>query len=125
MSGFDLAELMPYYLDETDEQIVGLNDALLKLETDPADAPVLREAFRMIHSIKGSSTVMGFDQVKHLTHHLETYFEQLRGGQRTLDRPTLDLSFRCLDGLRDYHRELRSGGPRHDPGRDPPGKSAG
>jgi two-component system chemotaxis sensor kinase CheA len=110
MSGFDLSELMPYYLDETDEQIAGLNDALLKLESDPADAAVLREAFRMIHSIKGSSTVMGFDQVKHLTHHLENYFEQLRSGQRSLDRPTLDLSFRCLDGLRDFHRELRSGG---------------
>ncbi|MFO0908053.1 MAG: Hpt domain-containing protein [Isosphaeraceae bacterium] len=110
MSGFDLGELLPFYLDETDEQITALNDALLKLEQDPSDAPVLREAFRMIHSIKGSSTVMGFDTVKHLTHHLETYFEQLRSGQRILDRAILDLSFRCLDGLRDFHRELRSGG---------------
>ena len=109
MAGFDLGELLPYYLDETDEQIGALNDALLKLEQDPSDAAVLREAFRMIHSIKGSSTVMGFDQVKHLTHHLETFFDQLRAGKRELDRPTLDLSFRCLDGLRDYHRELRSG----------------
>ncbi|MFO0911152.1 MAG: chemotaxis protein CheA [Isosphaeraceae bacterium] len=110
MSGFDLGELLPFYLDETDEQIAALNDALLKLEQNPDDAPVLREAFRMIHSIKGSSTVMGFDQVKQLTHHLETYFDQLRSGERTLDRPILDLSFRCLDGLRDFHRELRSGG---------------
>ncbi|WP_435009905.1 chemotaxis protein CheA [Tundrisphaera lichenicola] len=109
MAGFDLSELLPYYLDETDEQIEALNEALLKLERDPADDAVLREAFRMVHSIKGSSTVMGFDQVKRLTHHLETYFDQLRAGQRTLDRPTLDLSFRCLDGLRDYHLQLRSG----------------
>jgi two-component system chemotaxis sensor kinase CheA len=109
MAGFDLSELLPYYLDETDEQIVALNDALLKLEQDPADAAVLREAFRMVHSIKGSSTVMGFDQVKRLTHHLETYFDQLRAGQRVLDRATLNLSFRCLDGLRDYHRQLRGG----------------
>ena len=109
MAGFDLSELLPYYLDETDEQIGALNDALLKLERDPADAAVLREAFRMVHSIKGSSTVMGFDQVKRLTHHLETFFERLRGGDRTLDRPTLDLCFRCLDGLRDYHRQLRDG----------------
>ncbi len=78
MAGFDLSELLPYYLDETDEQIGVLNDALLKLERDPADAAVLREAFRMVHSIKGSSTVMGFDQVKRLTHHLETFFDQLR-----------------------------------------------
>jgi two-component system, chemotaxis family, sensor kinase CheA len=109
MAGFDLSELLPYYLDETDEQIGVLNDSLLKLERDPADAAVLREAFRMVHSIKGSSTVMGIDQVKRLTHHLETFFDQLRSGERTLDRPTLDLSFRCLDGLRDYHRKLRDG----------------
>ena len=60
MSGFDLAELLPFYLDETDEHIAGLNDALLRLEQDPADAKALQEAFRMFHSIKGASVVMGF-----------------------------------------------------------------
>ena len=108
MDGFDLNELLPFYLDETDEQISALNDALLTLEREPANEPVLREAFRMAHSIKGSSTVMGFTQVRELTHHLESFFDQLRSGQRVLDRAMLDLSFRCLDGLRDYHRELRS-----------------
>ena len=108
MDGFDLNELLPFYLDETDEQISGLNDALLTLEREPSNEPVLREAFRMAHSIKGSSTVMGFSQVRELTHHLESFFDQLRSGKRVLGRPMLDLSFRCLDGLRDYHRELRS-----------------
>ena len=108
MDGFDLNELLPFYLDETDEQISALNDALLTLEREPANEPVLREAFRMAHSIKGSSTVMGFLQVRELTHHLESFFDQLRSGKRVLDRAMLDLSFRCLDGLRDYHRELRS-----------------
>src|SRR5437016_5867294 len=108
MSGFDLAGLLPFYLDETDEQIAGLTDMLLKLEQEPTDEKALREAFRLIHSIKGSSTVMGYDQVKGLTHHLETFFDQLRGGTRTLDRPFLDLCFRCLDALRDYHADLRA-----------------
>ena len=34
MAGFNLAELLPFYLDETDEHIAGLNDALLRLEQD-------------------------------------------------------------------------------------------
>src|SRR5882757_8263357 len=108
MSGFDLASLLPYYLDETDEQIVGLSDALLKLEGSPTDAAALREAFRLIHTIKGSSMVLGFHAVKELTHHLEAYFEGLRSKKRTLDRPSLDLCFRCLDALRDYHKDLRA-----------------
>ena len=107
MSGFDLSELLPFYLDETDEQIAALNDALLRLEQDPTDAKALAEAFRMFHSIKGASVVMGFDPVNRLTHHLESLFDQFRARKRTLDRPVLDLTFRCLDELRDYHRELR------------------
>ena len=110
MAGFDTAELLPYYLDETEEQVVTLNDALLRLERDPAEAQALQEAFRIAHTIKGSSRLMGFEQVANLTHHLESYFDQLRGGTRSLDRPALDLCFRCLDALRDFHRELRSAG---------------
>ncbi len=48
--------------------------------------------------------------VKELTHHLETFFDEIRGGKRDLDRPFLDLCFRCLDALRDYHTDLRAQG---------------
>jgi two-component system, chemotaxis family, sensor kinase CheA len=110
MSGFNLAELLPFYLDETDEHIAALNDALLRLEQDPTDVKALQEAFRMFHSIKGASVVMGFQPVNQLTHHLESLFEELRSKKRELDRPILDLTFRCLDELRDYHRDLRAQG---------------
>src|SRR3954465_1990036 len=110
MSGFDLASLLPYYLDETDEQIAGLSDALLKLERSPTDEPALREAFRLIHTIKGSSMVLGFGPVKDLTHQLEAYFEGLRSGKRTLNPSSLDLCFQCLDALREYHKDLRARG---------------
>jgi two-component system chemotaxis sensor kinase CheA len=110
MPGFDPSELLPFYLDETDEQIATLNDALLRLELDAADIPALQEAFRMFHSIKGAAVVMGYEPVSRLAHHLESLYEQVRAGKRTLDRPALDLSFRCLDDLRDYHRNLRAQG---------------
>jgi two-component system chemotaxis sensor kinase CheA len=110
MSGFDLSELLPFYLDETDEHIAALNAALLRLEQDQTDAPALAEAFRMFHSIKGASVVMGFAPVNRLTHNLESLFDQFRVKKRTLDRTVLDLTFRCLDELRDYHRDLRAEG---------------
>ncbi|QDV36849.1 chemotaxis protein CheW [Tautonia plasticadhaerens] len=110
MSGFDFSELLPYYLDETDEQVGALNDSLLRLERDPSDAPALQDTFRIVHSLKGSSSVMGFDQVNRLAHHLETLFDQLRSGKRTLDREAMELSFRCLDRLRDFHKALREEG---------------
>ena len=64
----------------------------------------------MFHSIKGASVVMGFEPVNRLTHHLESLFDSSGVKKRTLDRPVLDLTFRCLDELRDYHRDLRAEG---------------
>ena len=54
MSGFNLAELLPYYLDETDEHIAAPQRRALALEQDSTDAKALQEAFRMFHSIKGA-----------------------------------------------------------------------
>ena len=90
MSGFDLASLLPTYLDEVDEQIAALNETLLRLEQAPDDEKAIRDAFRLVHTVKGSSTMMGFAGVKELTHHLETFFDQLRSRKRALDRAFLD-----------------------------------
>jgi two-component system chemotaxis sensor kinase CheA len=110
MSGFDINKFLPFYLDETDEQIAALNDALLRLEENPAEAQTLQEAFRMAHSIKGAARLLGFDPVVQLTHHLESYFDLLRSGKRELERASLDVCFECLDALRDYHKKLRDAG---------------
>ena len=121
MSGFDLAELLPFYLDETDEHIAALNDALLRLEQDPTDAKALAEAFRMFHSIKGASVVMGFEPVNQLTHHLESLFDQFRSQEADARpagaRPDLPLPRRAA---RLPPRAPRRGAERRRPrGADP------
>ncbi|MFM7315512.1 MAG: Hpt domain-containing protein, partial [bacterium] len=106
----NFAHLLPFYLDETDEQVIALNDALLKLEQDQTDASALDVAFRIVHTIKGSSAALGFTEDNKLTHHLESFFDLLRSGQRQLDRASLDLFFKCLDELKNYHQRLRETG---------------
>ena len=46
-----------------DRQLDGLVEALLLLESRPNDVPQLNEAFRLVHSIKGSSAMMGLDGI--------------------------------------------------------------
>ena len=106
-----LAEYLPIYLDETDEQLDDLVETLLVLEQQPGDKDSLSAAFRLLHSIKGASGMLGLDQITTLTHHLETRFERLRSGKTTLDRSTMNLTLRCVDFLRDCNEQLRSGDP--------------
>lgn len=107
----EMAQFLQLYLDETAEQLDALVESLLVLESQPTDGPQLNEAFRLIHSIKGSSAMMGLDAITVLTHHLENHFERLRSGLGTLDAPSMELILRCIDFLRECNRRLRSGSP--------------
>ncbi len=114
MSGIPADELASYlqlYLDETSEQLDALVETLLVLERTPTSGEHLNEAFRLIHSVKGSSAMMGFESITALTHHLENHFERLRSGLRTLDNETMGLILKCIDFLRSCHGQMRSGQP--------------
>lgn len=111
-TGLPSAEMVQYlqmYLDETSEQLDALVESLLLLENRPNDAEQLNESFRMIHSIKGSSAMMGLDSVTVLTHQLENHFERLRSGLKVLDQSSMRLILRCIDFLRACNDRLRAG----------------
>ena len=112
----EMGDYLRLYLDETDEQLDGLVETFLQLETDPANAQGLNEAFRLIHSIKGSSALLGLDRITSLTHHLETHFERLRSGRQQLDTATINVVLRCIDFLRECNGRLRNGEALHSAG---------
>ncbi len=105
----DMAEYLPTFLDETEEQLDDLVETLLILESDFNNSEALNGAFRLIHSIKGSAGIMGLESITVLTHHLESRFEQFRSGQARLDESTMNLVLRCIDFLRECTNRLRNG----------------
>lgn len=105
----ELSEYLQTFLDETEEQLDDLIDTMLVLERDAADRESLNEAFRLIHTIKGSAGMMGLDNIATLTHQLENRFERFRAGVEQLDEMTTSLVLRCIDFLRDCTGRLRSG----------------
>jgi two-component system chemotaxis sensor kinase CheA len=112
----EMADYIRLYLDETEEQLDGLVETFLQLEGDPTNNSGLNEAFRLIHSIKGSSALLGLDRITTLTHHLETHFERLRSGHTLLDTATINVVLKCIDFLRGCNEHLRAGEPMESAG---------
>ncbi len=104
----EMAAYLQTFLDETEEQLDDLVETMLSLERDPDNNEDLNEAFRLIHSIKGSAGMMGFDNISVLTHHLENRFERFRSGVEHLNEPTMNLVLRCIDFLRQCNNRLRA-----------------
>ena len=107
----EMSDYLRLYLDETNEQLDSLVEIFLQLENQAPTPEELNEAFRLIHSIKGSSALLGLDRITSLTHHLETHFERLRSGKQELNTPTIDIVLRCIDFLRESNQHLQNGEP--------------
>lgn len=112
----DMAEYFRMFVEETGEQLDALVEIMLRLEAAPDDRALLAEAFRMIHSIKGSSALLGLEQVTTLAHMLESHFDRLRSGRQRLDAEGMDATLACIDFLRSCNDDIREGRPlKNDP----------
>jgi two-component system chemotaxis sensor kinase CheA len=105
----EMSEYLQVFMDETEEQLEALVEVMLVLERAPESVDKLNEAFRLVHTIKGSSGMMGLDSIAALAHHLESRFEALRSGLARLDEPTMNLVLRCIDFLRECMQRLGAG----------------
>ena len=108
-SSDEMTDYLQIYLDECDEELEAFVESLLTLEDDPHNIEALNEAFRLLHTLKGSSGMMGFEGVSELTHEFENRFETFRTGDRLLDKATMGLLLECVDFLRAFNDGLRRG----------------
>ena len=95
-----IAEALPAFISEAQEQIEMLEQLLLQLEDAPDDAELLGALFRCAHTVKGSAGIFGLDQVVAFTHHVETLLDRLREGRVALTPELSTLLLQCNDQIR-------------------------
>ncbi len=92
--------------------------ARMAQESGANDPKTLAEPYRLMHSIKGASSMIGLQELGHMAFYAEQALDELQLGERTLDAPLaqllagqLDRIDACLDGI---GRDGRGG--QRDPG---------
>jgi two-component system, chemotaxis family, sensor kinase CheA len=95
-----IAEALPAFLSEADEQVRALEALLLQLEDQPGDRELLNALFRCAHTVKGSAGLFGLDALVGFTHHMETLLSHLREGTLALTPGLSTLLLRCNDQVR-------------------------
>jgi chemotaxis protein histidine kinase CheA/ActR/RegA family two-component response regulator len=94
------ADMIEPFLEEANERIEALSQKLLRLESAPADGELVRDVFRDLHTLKGSSGFVGLRRMNRLAHAAEDLVGQLRDASRRVDRAVIDALLGALDGLR-------------------------
>ncbi len=75
-----IAEALPAFISEAEEQLGSLEQLLLQLEDAPDNRELLDALFRAAHTVKGSAGIFGLDAVVAFTHHVESLLDRLREG---------------------------------------------
>ena len=88
------------FREEAREILVELESALLELNGNPHDLELVGSVFRALHTLKGSGSMFGFDELAAFTHHLETAFDEVRNGRLQIDSELIDLALAARDQIK-------------------------
>src|SRR5262249_24144941 len=93
-------DMLELFFAEANERLESLAQKLVELETQPGNTELIRDLFRDLHTLKGSSGLVGLRPMNQLAHAAEDLVGLLRDGKRAADRRVVDALLGALDGLR-------------------------
>jgi two-component system chemotaxis sensor kinase CheA len=89
------------FREEAYELLTELENALLLLEEEPDDPETISSVFRIMHTIKGSAAMFGFDDISFFTHEVENVMDLLRSGRLIVNKNLIDLTLESRDYIKD------------------------
>ncbi len=96
----EMKEIIDDFLIEADELIASLDNNFVTLESSPDDLDLLNEIFRAVHTIKGTSSFLGFEPVTTLSHKMEDILNRLRKAEIKVCPEIMDVLLEALDLLK-------------------------
>ncbi len=93
------------FVNEAEELLEQLEDALLNLEKSPDDENIIYEIFRIMHSLKGSGAMFGFNELSALTHELESLYQKVQSHDIQVTENLINITFKSIDVIRNLLAE--------------------
>ena len=91
-----MTPLLEQFLSEGRDFLQGISEKLMALEAAPADAGLINELFRLVHTFKGNSGLFSFPELTRVLHAGEDLMDAVRNGRLGYSR---DLADRLLDAM--------------------------
>jgi two-component system chemotaxis sensor kinase CheA len=103
-------DFLQEYVEEVREHLQELEKSLLTLEREGTKQDEISQLFRAAHSIKGASAYMGFEQIAHLTHELESLFSEVQSSSLEVTPRGISTLLACVDYIANAVGQLQDSG---------------
>lgn len=88
------------FIEEANELIALLESALLELDKDRSEKSYVEEIFRVMHTLKGNSSMFGYVHIAELVHNLENIYDNIRSNRIVICNEIINITFSALDHLK-------------------------
>ncbi len=92
-----LQQVRHTFIAEARELLQEIENALLALEARPQDNETINTLFRAVHTIKGSSGIVGIETVERFAHLMENLLSIVRDGRIRVTNGIIELLLECRD----------------------------
>jgi len=111
-------EILIDFLDEALEHLEGIEEKILQLENSQ-DIELVNSIFRPAHTIKGTASFLGLNDIKYLSHEMETMLDDLRNDRIGVSDELIDTLLEGVDTLATMLVAVQEGIKNCDQSKDP------
>jgi len=100
------SELLREFHSESLELLQTIEQGLLVLEENPADADTINSIFRAFHTLKGGAGLLHLDALRELAHDLESLLDAARRSELSITSEIINLILAGGDTLKHFTNEI-------------------
>lgn len=103
-------EALKEFLLESNEFTAQMETDLLELEKGDADPELVNNIFRALHTIKGNSGFLAFEQLESLSHTAEALLVKVRNNELQINTEITSALIEALDAIRVMLEKIEASG---------------
>ncbi len=88
------------FIEEASELIDSLENDLINLTNDFTNSKIIESIFRCMHTLKGVSSMYGFDKISDITHLLENIYDHVGAGKLKVDAQIIRITLATADFIK-------------------------
>ena len=103
-------EMIKNFIEEVESYIPTLANGLESLQKNAAQSEALEESHRLVHTIKGASSLVGLNGLSHIAFQMEEYLEDIVEGKQEFSDQAFNTMQKTVELFREYCLGYMNGG---------------
>lgn len=104
----DQKEMVLGFIEESSAMLDEIEALILELEEDPESEQTLSVYFRLLHTIKGTASCVGLNDLANYTHKYEDFINELRNKTISVSTDTTNALLYGLDDLKVFYEQINT-----------------